>query len=67
LRPSLDILIIASLFRVSDEFAESLRKVCALGGTSAAKFADEHLLPIVQKKYRDLLNAESKKMGGKGS
>ena len=56
-----------TLIRVSDDFAELLRKVCPLAGQSAADFVDENLLAIVQKRYRDLLKSESKKLGGKES
>jgi hypothetical protein len=53
-----------TLVRVSDEFADALRKASALQSVSMADFADTHLLAVVQKLYRDTLAKESKRMGG---
>lgn len=51
-----------SLIRVSEAFAEAIRDVVGLEKTSAAKFADTHLLPIVQKRYRDIILKKARKM-----
>jgi hypothetical protein len=53
-----------TLVRVSDDFADALRKAAALTGVSHAEFADAHLLAIVQKAYRDALAREARRMGG---
>jgi hypothetical protein len=50
--------------RVSDAFADALRKASALQGVSMADFADTHLLAGVQKLYREELGKESKRMAG---
>jgi hypothetical protein len=54
-----------TLVRVSDDFADALRKASALQGVSMADFADANLLAVVQKLYVDTLARESKRMGGK--
>lgn len=53
-----------TLIRVSDEFADAIRKASALADVSHSEFADDHLLAIVQRIYRDALAKESKRMGG---
>jgi Meiotically up-regulated gene 113 len=53
-----------TLVRVSDAFADALRKASALQSVSMADFADANLLAVVQKLYRDTLARESKRMGG---
>lgn len=55
-----------TLIRVSDEFADAIRKASALTDVSHSDFADTHLLAIVQRIYRDTLAKESKRMGGQG-
>ena len=49
-----------SMIRVGDDFAEAVRKVCALSKRSAADYTAERLLPIVLDDYDKLLAAESK-------
>lgn len=53
-----------TLIRVSDAFADRIRKVCALNGRSAADHIDEHFLGQLDDQYTDLLAAETKVMGG---
>ena len=52
-----------TLVRVSDAFADALRKTSALQGVSMADFADTHLLAVAQRIYREALAKESKRMG----
>lgn len=49
-----------SMIRVGDDFAEAIRKVCALSGKSAAEYTAERLLSIVLDDYDALLAKESK-------
>ena len=51
-----------TMIRVTDEVAEALRKVCALEDMSAAEFSTAYYLPIIQKRYRELIAAESKRI-----
>jgi hypothetical protein len=53
-----------TLARVSDSFAEALKKVSTLENSSMAEFADLHLMPIIEKRYREALAREAKRMGG---
>ena len=55
-----------TLMRVSDEFAAAMRDVTAFERTSAAEFADAHLLPILRKRYRAAVLREAKRMEGGG-
>lgn len=50
--------------RVSAKLADALRKVCALEDLSAADFADRYYLPIIEERYKALIAAESKRLGG---
>ncbi len=50
--------------RVSAEVADALRKVCALENLSAAEFADRYYMPIIQERYKLLIVAENKRIGG---
>jgi hypothetical protein len=52
-----------TLIRVSDEFAAALDDATRLEKTSVAKFADQHLLPVVRKRYRDMVLKEAKRLG----
>ncbi len=49
-----------SMIRVGDEFAEAVRKICALSGKSAADYTAERLLSIVLDDYDKLLMEEAK-------
>ncbi len=49
-----------SMIRVGDEFAEAVRKVCALSGKSAADYTAERLLSIVLDDYDRLLAEEAR-------
>lgn len=51
-----------TLIRVSDEFAKALDDATRFEKTSVAKFADQHLLPVVRKRYRDAVLKEAKRM-----
>jgi hypothetical protein len=53
-----------TLIRVSDEFAEALNSVTSFERVSVADFADQHLLPVVRKRYRDVVLREAKRMEG---
>jgi hypothetical protein len=55
-----------TLIRVGNEFADALRKACALEGVSVAEFAEANFLPIIQKRYRESLAKEAKRMEGQG-
>jgi hypothetical protein len=53
-----------TLIRVSDEFAEALKKAAQFELASMAEFANAVLLPIVEKRYRDAVLREAKRMEG---
>jgi hypothetical protein len=53
-----------TLIRVSDEFAEALREATGIEKTTAAEFADTHLLPIVRQRYRDAVLREARRLEG---
>ena len=53
-----------TMIRVTDDVAEALRKVCALENMTAAEFSETYYLPVIQKRYRELIAAESKRIGG---
>ena len=53
-----------TLIRVSEEFAEAIRQASSFEGISQREFADHHLLPVVQKRYRDAVLKEAKRIGG---
>jgi hypothetical protein len=55
-----------TLIRVSDEFAEAIRQASSFEKVSQREFADLHLLLVVQKRYRDAVLKEAKRIGGKG-
>jgi hypothetical protein len=55
-----------TLIRVSDAFAKALRDATRMEGVSAAEFADTHLLPIVQKRYRDAVLKRAKALESEG-
>lgn len=53
-----------TLIRVSDAFAEALRDAASFERLSMAEFADAYLLPVTQKRYRDAIVKEAKRVGG---
>jgi hypothetical protein len=53
-----------SLIRVSDGFAEALNDAARIEKMSAAEFADTYLLTAVQKRYREAVLKEAKRVGG---
>lgn len=55
-----------TLIRVSDELAAALREATGLEGVSTAEYGDLHILPMVQKRYKEIILKKAKKMEGKG-
>jgi ribosome-binding protein aMBF1 (putative translation factor) len=55
-----------TLIRVSESFADAIRKASQFQGMSMAGYADEYLLPVVEKKYRDAVLKEAERMKSKG-
>lgn len=55
-----------TLIRVTDEFADAMRTASSFENVSIAEYATLHLLPIVQKRYRDALIKKAKKMEEEG-
>ena len=53
-----------TLIRVSDELAEALREATGLERMTVADFGDQHLLPVVRKRYRDILIKKARAEGG---
>lgn len=53
-----------TLIRVSDEFADVLKKAAVLHQQSMAQFADKHLLPVAKTRYQSAMTKESKKLKG---
>ena len=53
-----------TLIRVSDEFAAAIREVTSLEMISTAEFADTHLLPVVRKRYREVILKKAKGIEG---
>lgn len=54
-----------TLIRVTDEFAEAIKRSASFEGSSIADYANRHLLPIVEKRYRDAVLKEARKMEGR--
>jgi hypothetical protein len=54
-----------TLIRVSDEFAQAIRDAASFEKLSISEFANNHLLAVVQKRYRDAVVKEAKRMEGK--
>lgn len=52
----------STMVRVSVRFAEALLQAASFEGGSMAEFADAHLLPVVQKRYRDAVIREAKRL-----
>ena len=55
-----------TLIRVSDEFAEAIGRAASFEEKSIAEYATAHLLPVVEKRHRDAVIKEAKRMGGQG-
>ncbi len=55
-----------TLIRVSDAFAVAIRDAAQMEKLSVAEFADAHLLPVAQKRYRDAVVKEARRLEGKG-
>ena len=53
-----------TLIRVSDEFAAALRELTGFEGSTVAKFADAHLLPVIRKRYREAIIKKAKGLEG---
>lgn len=53
-----------TLVRVSDAFADALRRAAQLDDVTQADFADTHLLPVIDKKYREAVAREMKRLSG---
>jgi hypothetical protein len=51
------------LVRVSEQFAEALDDAVGLEKTNVAAFADAYLLPIVQKRYKDVILQKARRIG----
>jgi hypothetical protein len=54
-----------TLIRVSDEFAEVIRTASSFEKLSIAEYATMHLLQVVQKRYKEAVVREAKRMEGK--
>jgi hypothetical protein len=52
------------MVRVSDEFADALKDATSLERVSAADFCNTHLLPIVRKRYREVILKKAKEAEG---
>jgi hypothetical protein len=56
-----------TLIRVSDELAEALREATGLERMTVAEFGDQHILPVVRKRYRDALIKKARSVEGGGA
>ncbi len=56
-----------TLIRVSDAFAEAIADITGLEKTNAADFADAHLLPVVKKRYREVILKKARAVEEQGS
>lgn len=55
-----------TLIRVSDEFADAVHRSASFEKISIAEYATIHLLPVVEKRYRDAVLKEARRMEGRG-
>jgi hypothetical protein len=53
-----------TLIRVSDDFANALRAAASFEKLSMAAFATAYLQPVVEKRYRDAILKEAKRIEG---
>jgi hypothetical protein len=51
-----------TMVRVSTLLAEGLKSTATMEGISIAEFADVHLLPVVKKRYREILIREMQRL-----
>jgi hypothetical protein len=54
-----------TLIRVSDKFADALRDAASFEKLSIAEFADAHLLAPVEKRYKEAVIKEARRIEGK--
>jgi hypothetical protein len=55
-----------SLIRVSDAFADAINTASSFEKMSVSEFADLYLVPVVQKRYKDAVTKEAKRLEGNG-
>lgn len=55
-----------TLIRVSNHFADALRNAASFERLSHADYADAYLLPVVEKRYKEAVLKEARRMEGKG-
>lgn len=55
-----------TLVRVTDEFADALRDASSFEKLSMAEYATVHLLPIVQRRFKDAVVKKAKRMEEEG-
>jgi hypothetical protein len=53
-----------TLIRVTDEFAQALRRASSFEKVSMAEYAATHLLPVVERRYRDAVLKEARRIEG---
>jgi len=54
-----------TLIRVSDVFSDAIRQAASFEKISIADFATKHLLPVVERRYRDSVVKEARRIEGK--
>lgn len=54
-----------TLIRVSDAFADALRNAASFEKMSIAEFADAYLRPATEKRYKEAVLKEARRMEGK--
>lgn len=53
-----------TLIRVTDDAAKMITKAASFEGISVADFVTQYLIPLVEKRYRDAVLKEARKMKG---
>lgn len=53
-----------TLIRVTDEFAAAIGRSASFENMSISEYATAHLLPVVEKRYRDAILKEARRMEG---
>lgn len=53
-----------TLIRVSDGFAEAITRAASFEKLSVAEFADKYFLALAEKRYRDAVLKEARRMKG---
>jgi hypothetical protein len=56
-----------TLIRVSDELAEALREATSYERVTVAQFGDQHLLPVVRKRCREVVLRKARGLEGGGA